>query len=480
LFQDIQVTGDNAIALLMNWQQPIGAVESNFELFLVDRPQLPGSGGGVLTESSLPLSFAFSDIFDSSNDPAQGIAYGGLLDETVHLVIARQQGSVELDEPELIKWINISDTDDVGVIYEYVNDSDTASGASTIFGHANAASAITVGGARFQDTPAFGSNTITVQDLSSNGASPIFFDAQGNPLPSPEIRQKPDIIGPTDVDVSNTFFGDFFPGTEGAAAHVAGTIALMLQRAGGSGSLTADQVRDILKKTDLPVAPSPNLPTDTGFIQANDAVLQATLFEQEGSSGNDQIIGQAQSENLYGSAGNDTLRGGKGLDALFGGEGNDALFGGEGNDVLMGEAGQDTLRGGQGRDMLMGGRGRDTLRGDRGADILLGEQGRDRLVGGRGADVLNGGAGRNTLTGGSGKDTFVLDMTGRAIIQDFQVERDRLALEDGLTFDDLEIIQRGNATVIRTDDQQLATLRGLQSDQITADLLVATSDVLVV
>ena len=73
---------------------------------------------------------------------------------------------------------------------------------------------------------------------------------------------------------------------------------------------------------------------------------------QEGTSGNDGLVGTANSDRLYGYAGDDTLSGDTGNDLLRGGAGIDTLNGGDGNDILIGGAGHDILNGGNGDDVL--------------------------------------------------------------------------------------------------------------------------------
>jgi hypothetical protein len=129
---------------------------------------------------------------------------------------------------------------------------------------------------------------------------------------------------------------------------------------------------------------------------------------------------------------------------------------------------QDELFGGAGDDVLDGGDGDDKLFGEQGNDTLLGGSGQDELQGGIGDDLLNGGQGDNTLTGGAGSDTFVISRLGKNRITDFEDGIDRLALEDGLTFNQLRIFEQNRETWITTlDNQPLAFLPGVNPSQIT-------------
>jgi hypothetical protein len=132
------------------------------------------------------------------------------------------------------------------------------------FGHNNAAGAEGVGAAYFGYTEEFigDPNTIDLRtlaneppcipaclnDFSSAGGTPIFFDTDGNRLPTPEVRLKPGITGPDGTN--NTFFrvdtfrddddgdgvfesfeeGEFpnFFGTSASAPHAAAVAAMML------------------------------------------------------------------------------------------------------------------------------------------------------------------------------------------------------------------------------------------------------------
>jgi Ca2+-binding RTX toxin-like protein len=118
-------------------------------------------------------------------------------------------------------------------------------------------------------------------------------------------------------------------------------------------------------------------------------------------------------------------------DVIGGGEGNDALAGAVGVDLVQGGPGMDTLIGGAGRfgccnldasdDIVLGGDGNDDIYGGNfdlmnghqvsrphdGDDVLQGDGGDDSLFGQADGDTLDGGPGSNANNGGPGADSCV-------------------------------------------------------------------------
>ncbi|HXM32877.1 MAG TPA: S8 family serine peptidase [Chthoniobacterales bacterium] len=146
----------------------------------------------------------------------------------------------------------------------------------SLFGHPSAASANAVAAYVYSNTPNtianYNSGTLNPppgpyepahESFNAKGGSlPFYFDAQGQRLASPEIRLKPEFAAADGVDTSffpkdagSDYDKDGFPnffGTSAAAPNAAAFAALLLEAAGGPGSLTPAQVRSILQQTAMP------------------------------------------------------------------------------------------------------------------------------------------------------------------------------------------------------------------------------------
>jgi Subtilase family len=137
-----------------------------------------------------------------------------------------------------------------------------------IFGHPAAESAIAVAAYDFNWKPALPYQP-QLENFTSPGPVTIYFDANGKRLSAPEIRLKPEVAG---VDgVITTFFG--FPyynypfaffGTSAAAPTVSGVVALMLQAAGGPGSLDVNTVKAALENSAQPRTSTPEMAQGLG------------------------------------------------------------------------------------------------------------------------------------------------------------------------------------------------------------------------
>ena len=137
---------------------------------------------------------------------------------------------------------------------------------------------------------------------------------------------------------------------------------------------------------------------------------------------------QGSLSDAYGRTGNISIMNGTLIEELRAGSGGDVLIGNAVANTIWAGAGDDRANGRDGRDRLLGGAGNDTLIGARGNDTLLGASGHDLLQSGDGRDRLDGGTGYDTMTGGAGADMFVF-ARGHDVITDFQDDLDTLCVD---------------------------------------------------
>jgi hypothetical protein len=218
------------------------------------------SAQGVTTEYNLLFFRSDTGAFISATRSNalltnQALAFVGTVpiptgQSTVQMVIARSVGSTANRLRYVIFDGSTSSVrPDEYLSYQY----------PTSYGHNTAANGYGVGAVRpFRP--------YIPESFSSSGPATIAFDADGNRLASPEIRQQPAIAA---MDGGNTTFfsadsnsdADTFPnffGTSAAAPTAAAVSALVLQAKGGPGSLTVPQMKSILTSTTFPNDLDPN------------------------------------------------------------------------------------------------------------------------------------------------------------------------------------------------------------------------------
>ena len=123
--------------------------------------------------------------------------------------------------------------------------------AGTIFGHANAVGAETIGAVAYSNTPAYGVSTPILESFSGTGGTPVLFNTAGGRATQP-ARQEPSLVGPDAV--FNTFYNTvpgntgtpIFSGTSAAAAGVAAVAALFVQK---NPAITPAQLDTALQNT---------------------------------------------------------------------------------------------------------------------------------------------------------------------------------------------------------------------------------------
>jgi Subtilase family len=187
--------------------------------------------------------FAFADDNLATNEPIElGAISVGNATFPLQLVIARSNTPDRRDHPaNRIRYVWFGG----GNPQEYIDYN-----GPTTYGHNCARGASGVAAYAFY--PPY-----VPEAFTSPGPATIYFDTHDRRLRRPETRQKPDIAA---MDGANTTFfyadvsqdPDDFPnffGTSAAAPHAAGIAALMLQAAGGTGSLNPGTLRRYLQES---------------------------------------------------------------------------------------------------------------------------------------------------------------------------------------------------------------------------------------
>ncbi len=130
--------------------------------------------------------------------------------------------------------------------------------------------------------------------FSSPGPSTIYFDLNNERLGRPEVRRKPDFAA---MDGANTtfFFEDAledtdelpnFFGTSAAAPHAAAIGALVMQAAGGPGSIGPRRMRQILQQSAFPHDLDPHFASGTSE-EGGDLVTVSASGDQNQQAGTD-------------------------------------------------------------------------------------------------------------------------------------------------------------------------------------------------
>lgn len=161
---------------------------------------------------------------------------------------------------------------------------DNTAEAPSIIPHVNTPACIATAAAQYDLTPGYGFPNAVMEDYSSKGRTPIFFDAQGNRFPGARLYSKPDVTGPDGLDTSffppeerefsdydDTGFPNFY-GTSAAAPAVAAVAALMLQN---NRSLTPAEVYSRLRASAIDIGrPGYDPKSGFGFVAANRIKLE--------------------------------------------------------------------------------------------------------------------------------------------------------------------------------------------------------------
>jgi Subtilase family len=241
--QTFPVPAGTMLEIDLQWNDPfdqVNGVTTDYNLLIFD-----AAGNYLAQFSGTANNFATQEAIEDIT-----IDNPGATDANFQIAITRAGTSPTTPVARKLRYLAMDDSGDgVGALEHYQPD------APSTFGHSCALGAFGVAAYVYDDDPSNPPGppfTPMVEDFTSPGPSTIDFDASGNRLAQPQVRQKPDIAAP---DGGNTTFfgfdyeGDGFPnffGTSAAAPHAAGVAALLLQKAGGPASLTLQQMKTAL------------------------------------------------------------------------------------------------------------------------------------------------------------------------------------------------------------------------------------------
>lgn len=251
----IKVEAGETLTVDLQWAEPWNGVTDDLDAFL-------------LSESGELLSKSVEKNITGTQTPVEIVSRknNSVAPKTFRLAINRRLGAAN---PRL-KFIIMLDGPEFGET-EYPESSGGDVVGPTIYGHAGAASAISVAAIRFN-------STTEPEEYSSRGPVTHYFGpVEGNlpaaPLLTPEELEKPDVTA-TDCGAT-TFFASKvggtwrFCGTSAAAPHAAAVIALLRQ---GDANATVQEVRESLLTTATPIGAFSPAAVGSGLVDARSAI----------------------------------------------------------------------------------------------------------------------------------------------------------------------------------------------------------------
>jgi subtilisin family serine protease len=269
----ITVEPKEVLTLDLQWAEPWFGVETDLDAFLL------GGTGKILA-----ASFEENSGSEGTQRPVEILQWENPSNSSVTVSLAINRFSGE--DPRL-KFILLQSGGGVSAV-EYPESSGGDVVGPTIFGHAGAASAISVAAVPFDDSD-------EIESYSSRGPVTHYFGPVEGTTPapalgSPEELDKPDLAA-TDCGAT-TFFAFLsagtwrFCGTSAAAPHAAAVAALVRQ---AKPSLPEQQVRDVLTETAAPVGTFPPEAAGAGLVDAFEAIASLPGPIEGGDGPSEQV-----------------------------------------------------------------------------------------------------------------------------------------------------------------------------------------------
>jgi hypothetical protein len=191
-FQTFTLPGNSSLTMSLQWDSPfasVGGAGTNNDLDIY-----------VLNAAGTQVLFGVKTDNVAAGDPVEILhvvcgAGGGC---TSAFLVVNNNGP----NPKRFKYVLVQAPSSFTT--------NPALNSGSIFGHPNAAGAMTVGAADYRKTPVFGTTPPVLESFSSSGTTPVLFGPTGARLPTPDLRaNKPDFVAP---DGGNTTF--FIPGLD--------------------------------------------------------------------------------------------------------------------------------------------------------------------------------------------------------------------------------------------------------------------------
>lgn len=238
---------------------------------------------------------------------------------------------------------------------------------------------------------------------------------------------------------------------------------------GGNGNDTVSYRRETNKV-------NVNLETEIATEFSGDTDTLISIENVIGSAGDDEIIGDQNSNIIFGEEGKDSLQGKQGDDKLIGGKDGDVIDGGEGNDTASYFTATDGVTANLTNSQENTGDAQgdsfqsiENLEGSEFGDRLFADVQNNDIQGLGGDDYLDGLTGDDTMSGGTGNDTYKIENVNDVVIENIDQGIDTVdAAIDyilGANLENLNLLE-GTAALNGTGNELNNIINGNSGDNV--------------